>query len=81
MDLQEFFEAFGVNMTAASRLIDVSPQHLRAILSGTVKPSNRLARDIERYSRGIVTVTEILQIRDRYLKNQIIEQTDEKTAD
>lgn len=60
MQLKEFFDTFGVAITKAARIIDCTPHHLMGISSGKIKPSRRLARDISLYTRGAVSVDEII---------------------
>lgn len=61
MDLRTFI--FTARTTAAriARDIGVTPTHLGSVARGQTKPSKRLAMDIERYTKGIVTASEMLE--------------------
>ena len=63
MKLQEFIDMYGISTGAAARIIEMSAQHLRQIIRGAVRPSRRLARDISEYTKGVVSVDEILAIK------------------
>lgn len=62
MRLSEFMDQFGITASGAAKRIEVSTHHFRQVLAGKARVSKRLARDIAEYTRGAVSIEEVLSI-------------------
>jgi hypothetical protein len=62
MRLNEFMDQFGITASGAAKRIEMSTHHFRQVAAGKARVSRRLAKDIAEYTRGAVSVEEILSI-------------------
>lgn len=60
MDLKTFLEKANTTSTCLAKQVGVTPHYMAQVCRGMTKPSKLLAREIERYTRGLVTADEIL---------------------
>jgi len=60
MDLRTFIFTARTTITHVAKEVGVTHCHMGMIVNGKTKPSKRLALDIERYTKGIVSAEEML---------------------
>lgn len=60
MKLDEFIKASGLKIVFVASKIGTTRTHLSNIIRKSKKPSWRLARDISEFTKGEVTIEEIL---------------------
>lgn len=70
MDLKTFIEKANTTATCLAKQVGVTPHHMAQVCRGITKPSKLLAREIERYTRGLVTADEMLQRWEIQVENQ-----------
>jgi ribosome-binding protein aMBF1 (putative translation factor) len=61
MNLREYLFYNRITVKEFSEKIEYSRTHLSAIIHGRLKPSKRLAKQIERETNGEVTVKELME--------------------
>lgn len=64
MDLREYLFRHRTSIAEFGRLIDYSRIHLSKVVNGERKPSEKLARAIEKATNSEVTVKELLKESD-----------------
>jgi transcriptional regulator with XRE-family HTH domain len=61
MNLKEYLYLKKVTIKDLSELLDYSRPHLSGVVNGKLKPSRKLARAIQKYTNGEVTMEEIFK--------------------
>ena len=60
MWIDEWLFKEGKSVKEVAKKLDITPQHLSQVVCGTRKASSRLALEIEKITKGKVTIREIL---------------------
>jgi DNA transposition AAA+ family ATPase len=60
MKLKEFIEKYRLSMTEAAYNFDCSVSHLANIINGRYGASNKIIRNIEKFTKGEVTKEDLL---------------------
>ncbi len=61
MNLREYLFIKRMTVTEISKMLECNRPYMSAIVNGRLKPSKRLAKDIERVTNGEVKAEEILK--------------------
>lgn len=61
MDLREYLFRHRLSVVDFSKIIECDRAYLSKIVNGKLKPSKRLAKDIEEATNGEVTASELLE--------------------
>lgn len=60
MNLRDYLHFNRITVTEFAKTVDYSRGHLASIVNGKLKPSKKLARQIEKATNGQVTIEELL---------------------
>jgi DNA-binding transcriptional regulator YdaS (Cro superfamily) len=64
MELREYLFRERKSVTGFAKELFVSRNHMSQVTLGKLKPSIRLARDIERITEGKVTIADLLPVEE-----------------
>ena len=64
MDIKEYLEKHEMTQVFLADKLGVTPSHLRMLIWGKSSPSKRLARRIEKFTKGEVTKEEAMFFED-----------------
>lgn len=70
MDLEHWIEKSGLRKKFVAEDLGITIKYLYALCRKELKPSKRLARDIEEYTNGEVTIKDLILYQDRQEQNE-----------